>query len=664
MSKPETHFYEFGAFRLNVFERILLHEGRTVPLPKMAFETLLALVEQNGHVVGKEDLMRRLWPDTFVEENNLTHYISFLRKVLSNGVDGRRIIETVPKRGYRFVADVRELRGEDAEMMFTERVRAHLVIKEEIEETDGEAQTVSDTTTAVAPQETRALPQTALARRGLRPTIKLVSALVVLVVLAFVASVFISRRAAQRDTATRAPLPLEVRSIAILPFKSLEAEGDDDYLRLGLADALITKLGQIKQISIRPASAIQKYAGGGRDPVSIGRELNVDAVLDGQIQGSGAHRRVTVQLVSVRDGTPLWTETFDDQQTDIATAQDKIAACVASGLTQSLSEQEQTLLRKHSTENSAAYDAYLRGRYFWNKRTPQDMREAVRYFRQAIKLDPNYAQAYAGLADAYLLGGFALEDSNESLTSKDIARKALALDNTLAEAHTSLAYYLSAVDWDWAAAEAEFQRAIELNPNYATAHHWYAYHLASLGRFYEASTEIKRAREIDPNSLSINTDVGHIYYLWGYTSEAIGLYRKVLEIEPNFADAHMRLGEAYAQQKMFPEALAEFQKAGAKGSNMSEGLGYAYAAAGQRAQAQQILHELEEKENKGDRRYEYGIACIYAALGDQNQAWTWLQTAYKYRSGNLALLKVDPRLESLRADPRFTDLLRRVHLAS
>jgi DNA-binding winged helix-turn-helix (wHTH) protein/TolB-like protein/Flp pilus assembly protein TadD len=666
MSDTEAHFYEFGAFRLDKNERRLLREGRRVRLTPKAVETLLILVERSGHVVSKEELIGRLWPDSFVEENNLTQYISDLRKALGTDADGRPLIETEHRRGYRFAADARERRGTEAEPIFTERTRTRVVIKEEIEETDDEAIVTrrgDAIFTGRGDAQTRGRGGVTIdvrqVRRRLSPAVVALAALVALFTIACVAYVFTARRAARDDAAAAVALPPQVRSIAVLPFESLGSGGEDEYLGVGITDALISKLGKIRQLTVRPTSAVQRYAGGGSDPVAIGRGLNVDALLYGWIQRSGGHVRVTVRLLGVGGGAALWTEEFDDERADILTMQDVIAAKVAGGLAQPLSEREWNLLRKHYTENRDAYDAYLRGRYFWNKRTAQDIREAVKYFRQAASRDPDYAQAYAGLADAYLLGG-ASED--KTFSAKDMARKALALDDTLAEAHTALAYYLSAVDWDWAGAETEFRSAIELDPNYATAHHWYAYHLASTGRLYEAAVEIRRAREIDPSSLIISTDAGHIAYLSGHYDEAITQYRKVLEIEPSFAEAHLRLGEVCVQTKMFAEALAEFQKAGALGKREKGFLAYAYAAQGERLSARKLLREKEEEVTVGHVGV-YLIASVYAALREYDHAFAWLEVAYKWRSGELALLKVDPIFESLRADPRFQDLLRRMNLA-
>ncbi|PYS67519.1 MAG: hypothetical protein DMF73_19155, partial [Acidobacteria bacterium] len=307
------------------------------------------------------------------------------------------------------------------------------------------------------------------------------------------------------------PAAVPIKSIAVLPFRSLGANGGDEYLGLGIADALITRLGHIREISIRPTSAIQKYAAGDRDPGAIGRELNVDAVLDCRMQRSGDRIRVTAQLVSAKDGAALWTASFDEKDTESFALEDSISSQVALAIASNLSIDEKNLLAKLGTRNNEAYQSYLKGRYFWSKRTREGVLKAVEYFQEAIRLDPIYAQAYAGLADCYLVGGAIPGTPADS--AKIAALKALELDDTLAEAHTSVAYYEGAVDWNWSGAEAEFERALALNPSYSTAHHWHAYNLAAMGRLDKAIAEITRAQELDPLSLIINTDAGHILYL-------------------------------------------------------------------------------------------------------------------------------------------------------
>ena len=614
MSKQTKQFYEFGPFRVDPSQRVLFREGKPVALPPKIFETLLALVERSGQIVEKEKLIEKVWPETFVEENNLTQYISALRKTLGDGRHEHRYIETIPRRGYRFAAEVREVRDEEAE----------LIIRD----------------------------QTAVSLRNLRRTIPIVTTLA-LALAGVIFWVVVNTKPAD----TRAGQTPFRGSIAVLPFKALDASEREEYLGLGMADTLITKLSNIGQIKVRPTSAIRKYAGQEQDALAAGREQRVDAVIEGSIQRLGDKMRVTVRLLSVRDGSPLWAYKSDEVSTDLFALQDSISEEVARALMLKLTGQEKERLTKRHTGSIEAYQAYLKGRYFWNKRTPHDLKKAAEHFQQAVIIDPNYALGYAGLADCYVfLSAGAKRD--------EALRKALELDDTLVEAITTQAFHLSYQRWEWSSAERLFKRALELNPNYAPARHWYAFHLAALGRFPEAMEEINRARELDPLSLIINTDIGHILYLSRQYDQAIEVYRRVLDMEPNFSVARLRLGESYEQKGMYEEAIAEYQKAlgFSKDPTIEAWLGHAYAVSGKKDKARKILDELK-KIHKRDPHWFFQIAIIYQGLGAKEQAFEWLEKGAEPEAGYLTLLKVDPILDSLRSDPRFGILLNRIGLA-
>ncbi|MGH9847774.1 MAG: winged helix-turn-helix domain-containing tetratricopeptide repeat protein, partial [Blastocatellia bacterium] len=525
--------YEFGPFRLDAAERLLLRDGEPMLLPPKAFDTLLVLVANCGHILKKDDLMKAVWPETLVEENNLSQYISALRKALGDDPNGHRYIETVSKLGYRFVA----------------RVRA---------EREGEQQ-----------------------------------------------------RAPECARSEGAP----VRSIAVLPFKYLGGEGGDEYLGLGIADAIITRLSNLRQIVVRPTSSVRRYASAAQDPLVAGRELRVEAVLEGNIQRAGNRIRATVQLVSVRDEAPLWAEKFDVEFKDIFTVEDATSEQVARALILKLTREERELLAKRYTADSEAYQLYLKGRYNWNKRSRGGLRTAGAYFQQAIDKDPGYALAYAGLADCYNLHSYYGELSpRESFPkAKAASIKALELDEGLAEAHTSLAFVRAWYDWDWPSAESEFQRALELNPNYATAHHWYALFLMAMERAGEALEEIRRAQEIDPLSLPINRDVGLVYYRARHGDRAIEQYLKTIELDPGFWSAHQHLGWAYEQKAMYEEAIAELNQAIAAAGDRTRiwaELGHVYAVSGRREEAEKVLGELQERAAQGYVS-PYEIALIY-----------------------------------------------------
>jgi tetratricopeptide (TPR) repeat protein len=425
-----------------------------------------------------------------------------------------------------------------------------------------------------------------------------------------------------------------------------------------MADALITKLSNIRQISVRPTSAVLKFADAGRtDPVAAGRELTVDSVLEGSIQRAGDRVRVTVQLVSVRESRPLWAHSFDERLTDIFAVQDSISAQVAQALTLKLTGEEQRLLAKRYTENVEAYQSYLRGRFFWNKRNAESLDKSITYFNEAIMRDPAYALAYAGLADAHSVIGFyqfgKLPPEESYQKAKAAALKALELDDSLAEAHASLALSVGDVDGDEAAAEREFKRAIELNPNYATAHHWYSDFLATAARPDEAMNEIKRALELDPLSLVINATLGERLYQARRYDEAIAHLRKTLEMDANFGPAHYLLGLALEQKGLYEEAISELSKARTLSGNnpwMVSALGHTLALSGKRNEAQRVLTELREL-SKVRHVTPYDFAIVYQGLGQPNEVKEWLQ---KLRKENLGrTLHNDPRMDALQQDARF-----------
>ena len=560
-----------------------------MPLKPKVFDLLLLLAQNSGHVLEKDEVMREVWPGTFVEEGNLAVSISALRKALGEGHNEHPYIETVRQHGYRFITGVREVWDETA------RLR----------QKDGENFAA-----------------------GVKP-----------------------------ETG--------VKSIAVLPFKPIGTQAcEEAYIGLGMADALITKLSNLRQITLRPTSAVRKYADGVQDPVAAGRELRVSSVLDGSIQRSGNGIRVTVQLVNVDDGASLWAEKFDETFTNIFTVEDSISERVARALTLKLTERERRQLRKRYTENTEAYQAYLKGCYFLSKRTEEGFSKSIEYFEQAIGIDPGYALAYAGLADYYqLLTSFNLLAPKEAVSKvKGAALKALELDDTLAEAHTSLAHLKAFHEWDWSDAEREFKRAIELSPNYPIAHQWYSIYLRVWGRFDESLAEIRKAQELDPLSPSINTSVGALFYFSRQYDRAIKQLLSAVELDPSFNMAYFYLGWTYEQIGMYREAIEAFQKALSLSGTFPEfqaGLGHAYAASGRRSEAKEVFNRLKEL---SERRYvsPYDIALIHTGLGETDQALHWLEKAYAQRCVELALLKVDQRLDGLRPDSRFTDLLRRV----
>lgn len=588
--KRDEQFYEFGPFCLNAGERVLLRDGRLVPLPPKALSTLLVLVRSMGHVVEKDVLMAEVWPDEVVEEGNLAQHVFTLRKALGETDESPTYIETIPRRGYRFVATVSG---------------AH-------EEESGFNDNVSERSTH------------------------------------------------KKDT--NAPLA-DMRSIAVLPFETLGAGTHDEYLGLGLADALINKLSNLKRMTVRPTSAVRNALK--RDPVSAGSELKVATVLEGTIQKWDEYIRVTVQLVSVRDGSMLWAETFDEKFTGIFAIEDSISEQVATALAIKLTAEEQTQLTKRYTENTQSYKAYLRGRYFLEKRTQEGITRGIEYFEVAIRIDPNYALAYAGLADCYsMLGSYDVLPPKESVPkAKEAALKALSIEPKLAEAHTALGR-AQMLDWDWQGAEKSLELAIELNPNDAAAHNYYAMHLRQMLRFDESLVESKKAEELDPTSAVRKSTTGGTRYFAGHYDQAIEDLCQALELDSDNDVAHCFLRRIYIQKAMYEEAIAECEKTVSllgKSVELSAHLGHVYAVSGRKEAAEKVLAELAHLSVRGYVPY-YDKALIHVGLDEKEQAFQCLEKAYQEHDMNLSILGIDPMLDALRGDPRFTNLLERTGL--
>src|SRR6266545_264241 len=531
MLKQDSHLYEFGPFRLNTSERLLLRDGVRVPLNEKAFDTLLALVRRGGRLVVKEELIAEVWPDTFDEENNLEKSISAVRQALGEKPSSLQYVETVRGHGYRFVAAVIGARHADAGL-----TPEHLS----------------------RPKSRAWLPIAGAAALGVSLAVYL----------------WQSGHAKRVETATGPS------SVAVLPFTPLASGIRDEPLELGMADTLITKLGALGAVTVRPVTAVRRYTSLERDPVAAGRELRVEAVLDGSIQRAGDRVRVTVRLTRVADGTSLWAGTFDEKLADIFAVQDSISGQVTRALALRLSGGQFQQLAKHDTESREAYQLYLNGRYFWNKRTEEATRKSIDYFEHAVALDPHYAHAYSGLADAYWILHFLGDAENaQDLPSlaKAAALKAIALDDTLAETHTSLGEINQTFDLDFVAAEREYRRAIALNPNYAAAHQRYGFFLTMMGRTDEARAEFARALDIDPLSPVLNAEAGRPDYRSRDYEGAAAQFRKAIELDPNYPRAHILLARCYTQMGRYDEALSEARKGAALSDPSREPLSYQIA---------------------------------------------------------------------------------------
>ena len=656
MGEPRPHVYEFGDFRLDADKRLLLRrDGQIVPLKPKIFETLLYLVEHNRTVLEKDELMRAVWPDTVVEENNLSQNISQLRRALGETPDQHRYIVTVPGRGFRFVAPVSAYTNKDG--------RESVVASSPGPE--------AERSEAVETGERR----TARSAGGLKSNLRLIVLACVLVAGLSVAGLFLWQvRTAKAPVASPTPsvapsLPsaAPVKIIAVLPFKPLVQGEEDQALELGMADTLIAKLSNSRGLVVSPISAVRRYGALEQDPQAAGRELNVEAVLDGYIQRRDDRIRVTARLISVGDGRQLWAGQFDEKMTDIFAVQDAISERVATALALPLTGEERARLTRRHTENAEAYQLYLRGRYSLSKRLPGALQQAIEHFRQAINLDANYAPAYAGLSSAYAFQSSAefggMPPREVMPKAKEAALKAVALDDTLAEAHIAVGR-AAVFERDWPTVEREYQRGLELDPDYSEGRQLYALFLLRMGRLDEALAEARRAWEIEPSSANKIVIVGWTHYFRREYDEAIEQYGQTLDMDPNNQPARFRLGLAYLQKGMPDRAVAELQRA----ANLSGGnarhvafLGYAYALSGERGKAERLLNELQAR-SRQTYVCPYDIAIIHLGLGDKERALEWLEKTDRERDDWLLQLKVEPVMDSLRSEPRFRDLVRRVGL--
>lgn len=658
MSKPENHFYEFDSFRLDAQKRLLLRQGEVLALTPKAFDTLLALVEMRGRVIEKDELMEAVWGETIVEESALSRNIYLLRKALGGNKEDHRFIVTVPGRGYRFVANVQELRDEPAEVIVATRTRTSVVLEEETEgQEDGELEKAGDREIERQRANSSRLPAVALSPH--RP----VALALILVVLAILLIGFAYWW--QRPN-PKSPIS-NLQSIAVLPFKPLVAESNDEVLQMGMADVLITRLSNLRQLIVRPISAVRKYNHLEQDPVAAGRALQVDAVLDGNLQRLADRIRITVRLVSTKDGATLWADKFDEKFTDLFAVEDKLSERLANTLALQLTGEEKQLLVKRYTENVEAYQAYLKGRYFWSKWTKESLLKALAAFEQALQLDPNYAPAHAGVADAHnLLGYLGFVPPREAFPkSEAAAREALRLDDKLGEAHLSLAKTKFFYDWDWPGFEREIQRALELSPNVADAHSMHGTYLMAMGKFDEALAERKRGLELDPLSPFFHVNVGWSYFYKHEYDQAIEWYKKALELDPHYRLAQEDLGTALLKKGDYAQGLTILLKLRAESGESQvnlDALRQVYTTAGKAGYWRKELELAEEGANQGKPPPHWRMARIYTELQDKEHAITALEKAYDERHSLLVFLRVVPLFDSLHGEAHFENLLRRIGL--
>ena len=647
MTEETSAFYEFGRFRVKADERVLRRGEELVALTPKAFDILLTLLENAGRIVNKDDLMKKVWPNTFVEEGNLTQNVSLLRKALGESATGPQFIETVPRRGYRFVAAVSHGNGngQDAAADIGTRLPQLPSAPAHSQSTEPIARPVNSGRWSLDVRR-----WTFLSGRASAVAITLAAVLVTIVAIAY----FSGRDKAGASSAA-------IQSIAVLPFVDDSPNGDAGFLDDEIAESLVNSLTKLPKLRVVPRSVMVSYKGRNVDPRKVGAELNVRAVVTGRIRRLGDTISIQADLVDLDSVSQIWGQHYDRRLADILLVQEEISRDIFENLRLKLNVEEQKQLE--------AYRLYLKGRNAWNKRTREGMEQGIDYFQQAITADPNYAAAYAGLADCYnmqvIYGVHAPKDGFPK--AKAAAVKALEMDETLAEAHTSLAFIKFRWDRDRVEAEREFRLAIKHKPTYAPAHQWYSSYLAALERFDEAIVEAKRTSELEPLSFTASSHLGWILYLSGRNDEAIAQCTRILNLEPNSFPARRYLGLAYEQKGMYPQAIEEFQK-GLKVSGsplILALLGHAYAASGRTKEARQVISDLHDlSESREASRYvsPYTVAAIYAGLNDKDQTFKWLEQANEERDVWLMNLKVDPVFAKLRSDKRFQDLLTRAGL--
>lgn len=610
--------------------------GRVLRLEKIPMELLIFLVENKNSLVNREAIIERVWgKDVFLDtEQGINTAVRKIRQVLRDDPELPKYLQTVVGKGYRFVGSITIVREGSPSAHAPQVQPLHSAL---------EAQKQEDLVCTASGRKSRAM----------------LAAVAILAVAAFALSYSgVLNRWLPRHPA--------IRSIAVLPLKNLSGNPADDYFADGMTDELITNLAKISSLRVTSYTSVAKYKSTTKPLPQIAQDLHVDAVVEGSVVRAGEHVRITAQLIYAPRDQHLWAEEYQRSLRDVLSLQREVARDVAQHVRVTLTPSEQSRLATAGAIDPSAYDSYLRGRSYWNQRNETSLHKAIEQFNKAIEVEPSYAAAYSGIADCYTTMGYLsyLDPLDAFPRARDAATKALDLDPSLAEAHASLAYYNLYHAWNWAEAEKEFKRAIELNPNYSTAHEWYSYYLLAMGRFDQAWTEIQRARELDPLSVIISTDVGFNYFYRHDYDGAISQLRGTLAVSPKFPLAHLWLGRAYQQKRMFEEAIDEFDKTDAALPAWVvtiAGMGNAYGEWGKRAEAKQVLTRLDELSR---HKYvtPYGVALVYAGLDDKDQTFAWLNKAYEGRNHWLVWLNRDPRWDRVRGDPRFVDLKSRMGL--
>jgi TolB-like protein/DNA-binding winged helix-turn-helix (wHTH) protein/Tfp pilus assembly protein PilF len=634
MASDQQGTYEFGQFTLVPTEKRLLCDREVVPLAPKVFDTLVLLVENQGRLVQKDELLKALWPETVVEEQALAHNISQLRKVLRDPAEDPKFIETVPKRGYRFIASVRAV-TEPAPVL-------------------------------TSPAPSSAAPSAMQRVRWPRRTVLAVLAALLVLAAGATAYIYFPRTGPKAARALPA-----IHSLAVLPLESLSGDKEQEYFADGMTDALITDLAQIGSLRVISRTSAMQFKGSRKTLPQIGRDLNVDAVVEGTVTRGERRVRVTAQLIQASSDQHLWARTYERDLQDILALQDEIARDITVQIRVTLTPGEHSRLTQAQPVDPEAYDSYLRGRYWWSKEGGEW--KGLDYFQKAIAKDPGYAPAYSGVADSFLNLGDVLSPREVYPKAKEAAIKALELDPFLAEAHASLAAAKFVNDWDWPGAVDEIKQAIAFSPNYGVAHWRYSHYLAAVGRLDEAIGEIERARELDPFSHRINVALGTLLYWARRHDDALRQYQRCLEMFPDDFGVYNAIADVYERKKMFAEAFAARQQALVMQKDPTVGtLADAYQRSGYRGWVLKKVQILEqappqtmqtgERESLLEPYKNFGMAYFSALLNDEAHAMDYLERAIDGRNPEVLFLQVDPAWDPIRSSPRFRDLVRRVGL--
>jgi TolB-like protein/DNA-binding winged helix-turn-helix (wHTH) protein/Tfp pilus assembly protein PilF len=627
MSRSQKVTYEFGPFRIDPVQHLLFRDGSVISLPPKTIETLVVLVENHGRLVEKESLMKAVWPDTFVEEANLTVHISALRKLFREEVNGQPYIETVPRRGYRFVAPVEERFGAESEPAVN----------------------------AVP------LPPQPVSRPRIPAPWVIIGALCAIALLSL--GWFFARKGS-------GPVGSSLRgihSVAVLPLENLSGDPARDYLADGLTEALLTDLAQIHALRVISRTSVMSYRGSKKKLPEIARELNVDAVVEGSLAQSGDRVQVFAQLVDARKDAHLWAQTYQGNLRDLLSLQNRVAQAIVQEVGAVLTPEERLRLTTVRVVSPESHDAYMQGRYQWNRRTPEALRKSMDLFESAIRLDPSSAEAYAAMATAYvsMLGSDQFSPRETEAKARVAAEKALALDDTMAEPHAVFAILKAVQEYDWKTSDREFERAEELDPGYVVAHHWHAFMLASRGRNEEAYAEIQRAHELDPRNPGETTAIAFVLY-WARKYDAcIDAANQALQLATDYYFALEARGECYEQLKQYDQALADYEHALHVSPHNNGGvgrLGHLYGVLGQKDNARGQLSDIAARSAKSSYVPVWQEALICIGLGEQQRALDLLEKDQELRTTGSLMLRDDAVFDSLRSETRFVTLVKRAHL--